>query len=245
MHAFVFKKKKSKNLIFIGYRLQYKPVQYHAYLILGSAAPPCPTLFFPPSSLLHYLLQWSICCFPIFHVQLILRPQCVSVWFSQLEAGRGGFGAAFCVCVGGLVWLALGCGVCVYVFFGEVKESQSKCWLPVAALWQLCICVCVYMCVRLLLPGPLEFSLRSCRLWIPVRAFSSNKIPARSSSCWWERARGQRGFRFFVLFPVMWQQVWTGMQSTVNHCHCCWVNLAAEKWLHADSSALILPQTEG
>lgn len=47
---------------------------------------------------------------------------CVLVWFPLLEAGCGGFAAKLCVCVSGLVWRSLGCGVC----FWEVKESQGQ-----------------------------------------------------------------------------------------------------------------------
>lgn len=100
------------------------------------------------------------------------------VWFPLLEAGCGGLDHWFVFVL--VVWYgALKDVVCVYL--GEFKSHRAS----VDCLWQnftamhACVCEWVHVLVTLWVTRAFP---QSCRL------FSSNKIPAHSTSCSWEGA---------------------------------------------------------
>ena len=98
---------------------------------------------------------------------------------------------------------------------GKFKSYRAS----VDSLWKHVTSVCVCVCVCLSLSGSLGFShnLVGCEFQcgpFPVIKFHLAPAAVHGKEL---VAREDSGF---VLFPVMWQQVWTGMQPAVNHYQC-------------------------
>lgn len=135
-----------------------------------------------------------------FHIPLItyLRVHlCVSV-VSSVGGRVQRFGAGLCVCVSGLVWRFLGCGVCAFGKFKSHRASVDYLWRH---LTTVCVCVCLYTCTCARHSvGHQSFPTIPSAVNSSVGLFSSNKIPRRCASCSWEGACDQSVIWFCPLF---------------------------------------------